>query len=642
MIIVKHILPRKYIPIRNKIELEYYDDESKNIDIHLVVYYLDNNKIKIIIRRLDCNESRMVKFNQPFNIKLYNINNIDYETIFIRKENNNCIIKEINTFTDVFPIDLNYEQKIPKIIFQTHTSNDLDETEYNSVMTFLELNPEYEYYFFEEKDCREYIKNNFGEKILNCYDTVKINKFKMILFRYCFLYNNGGCYFDFKTNLYYPLRNIIDKEESFVICKYNFINLYLNSIIILEKNNEIILNIIHKICYYVQNIYKDTDSEDNLIIKSIYIFYEYFKKFTPKLFFKKFSDEKNNGYIYNLYKEKIMKLKFNENEYYVDQIDDNYKFEVVQFINLEKFRENFKQINIPLKSNNVACIVEPRKHPYFEFVVKNICYFLPGWSIFIFHSENNKEYILNFLEDKAHMFNMVELCKDNLSIDKYSEIMVSRLFYNYFKENDYLLIFQTDSYICRFGIEKYIEKNYDFIGAPWPHEPWEEQCGNGGFSLRKISKMLEITETIKYNGEPEDIYFQNALLKTHSKLPYRNTTFMKSFSVENIYHPTPFATHKGYLFHTNLINIYTEEIKYIKIIEAYWGTKHKIRVKRKIQNMLDEEKTIWADVDHLGDHEPNIMKKLRIVISYENNTKEIEIEENNMITYYSIIDLLTK
>jgi hypothetical protein len=62
------------------------------------------------------------------------------------------------------------------------------------------------------------------------------------------------------------------------------------------------------------------------------------------------------------------------------------------------------------------------------------------------------------------------------------------------------LIFQTDSIIIyenRHLIEEYLE--FDYVGAPWG----DRRIGNGGFSLRRKSKMLEIIDARE--GEPDDI-----------------------------------------------------------------------------------------------------------------------------------------
>jgi hypothetical protein len=55
---------------------------------------------------------------------------------------------------------------------------------------------------------------------------------------------------------------------------------------------------------------------------------------------------------------------------------------------------------------------------------------------------------------------------------------------------------------------------YDYIGAPWPPgSGWARNAkykvGNGGFSLRRVSAMLEITASREneHGGYPEDEFF---------------------------------------------------------------------------------------------------------------------------------------
>ena len=82
--------------------------------------------------------------------------------------------------------------------------------------------------------------------------------------------------------------------------------------------------------------------------------------------------------------------------------------------------------------------------------------------------------------------------------------MKSENFYQYIQTETFL-IFQTDTLI----IEKYKETineflEYDYVGAPWSETYLPEfgiheynAIGNGGLSLRKKSKMLEILEKNK-------------------------------------------------------------------------------------------------------------------------------------------------
>lgn len=80
----------------------------------------------------------------------------------------------------------------------------------------------------------------------------------------------------------------------------------------------------------------------------------------------------------------------------------------------------------------------------------------------------------------------------------YSSLCLSQRFYSAFKKYEYMLIHQTDCYMISDKLEEWMDKGYDYCGAPilsvnydWGGEP---NVGNGGFSLRKISKFLEITD----------------------------------------------------------------------------------------------------------------------------------------------------
>jgi hypothetical protein len=60
----------------------------------------------------------------------------------------------------------------------------------------------------------------------------------------------------------------------------------------------------------------------------------------------------------------------------------------------------------------------------------------------------------------------------------------------------YLLIFQLDAYLIGVDLNKFMLKDYTFIGAPWFDDEGKENgasmIGNGGFSLRKSKDFLRI------------------------------------------------------------------------------------------------------------------------------------------------------
>jgi hypothetical protein len=77
----------------------------------------------------------------------------------------------------------------------------------------------------------------------------------------------------------------------------------------------------------------------------------------------------------------------------------------------------------------------------------------------------------------------------------YNRLMLSKHFYERFADFDYMLIYQLDAYVFRDELDDWCAKGYDFIGAPWMKVTGgldEENSGNGGFSLRKISSFIKI------------------------------------------------------------------------------------------------------------------------------------------------------
>lgn len=112
--------------------------------------------------------------------------------------------------------------------------------------------------------------------------------------------------------------------------------------------------------------------------------------------------------------------------------------------------------------------------------------------------------------------------------DGYNKLMLSEKFYAEFLDVEYILICQTDVFVFKDDLGKWCDKNLDYTGAPWiasKRNAWNKtmlrirnvfnktkksdhhffKVGNGGFSLRRVKTMYEITRQLK-----EEIdYFQS-------------------------------------------------------------------------------------------------------------------------------------
>ena len=209
-----------------------------------------------------------------------------------------------------------------------------------------------------------------------------------------------------------------------------------------------------------------------------------------------------------------------------------------------------------------AVMIEPRAHKAFEFVMDNFLTNLDTkWNFIVFHGTENENYVKDILKTKfanqSSRITTMSLGVPNLSLDEYSAYMMKRDFLDKIPTEVFLL-FQTDSMICpsfKDKINMFIQ--YDYVGAPWAwsHPPWrqpkknptsEDGVGNGGLSLRRKTKMLEIIEKCPVQKpEPEDTFF--ALPCDAVKINKPSSELAKEFSMEGVYSENSFGLHKTWV-----------------------------------------------------------------------------------------------
>jgi mannosyltransferase OCH1-like enzyme len=91
---------------------------------------------------------------------------------------------------------------VPKNIFQTHKSINYINSKpkiAQAVNTWLKYKNEFKNYFFNDKMCDTFIKNNFDERTYKAYSILPMAVMKADLWRYCVIYCFGGIYADTDT-----------------------------------------------------------------------------------------------------------------------------------------------------------------------------------------------------------------------------------------------------------------------------------------------------------------------------------------------------------------------------------------------------------------------------------------------------------
>ena len=125
---------------------------------------------------------------------------------------------------------------IPKNVYQTYKTP-IPKCIVESMDKLKNQNKDFNFYFFDDDMCREFIKEHFDSSVLNAFDTLIPGAYKADLWRYCIMYIKGGIYID---------------------CKY-----------IMEKNNT--LNSLLDNEYYVRDINSVTRDGEEYIYQAILV-----------------------------------------------------------------------------------------------------------------------------------------------------------------------------------------------------------------------------------------------------------------------------------------------------------------------------------------------------------------------------------
>jgi len=134
------------------------------------------------------------------------------------------ILKQIPTSLTPRITNVNH-QKIPRIIHQTFKTNAVTDIFYQNARSFIDLNPEYQYEFYDDSRVKQFIENfdctefSFDKNTLvKAYNDIKPGAGKADIFRYLVIYQYGGVYVDIDARCVKPLSKSIDSDSDIVTC----------------------------------------------------------------------------------------------------------------------------------------------------------------------------------------------------------------------------------------------------------------------------------------------------------------------------------------------------------------------------------------------------------------------------------------
>jgi hypothetical protein len=286
------------------------------------------------------------------------------------------------------------------------------------------------------------------------------------------------------------------------------------------------------------------------------------------------------------------KMKTKTNIYYIGLILFVIIIAIVVWMMKIQLCEGLTIVTENMDEKYTALIVEPRKHRALHFVLKNFFENLDKrWNFVILHGSDNVDYlnkIMDQLEEHKSRTKLINLNKPNLTYHEYNALFYTKSFYDYIHTETFL-IFQTDSMILSRNKDKINDfLKYDYVGAPIPCEERIGSCenkemvdgkyyevGNGGLSLRKKSKMIELLQYVSFakakneyiskhfgNYVPEDRFFNGEMTKKYVKVYKPDVKEACNFAIESFYYDSPFGVHKVW-------NGSLSKSEYEKLIDKY-------------------------------------------------------------------------
>jgi hypothetical protein len=215
-------------------------------------------------------------------------------------------------------------------------------------------------------------------------------------------------------------------------------------------------------------------------------------------------------------------------------------------------------------------LIETRLIPSLRGTLKNFSCMFPYAALTIFHSMDNIDYFREIIGEGTNI-RFIEFPVRPFVREKYNYYLKSYEFYSNFTSKR-LLLFCSDTGIRKNDILRYCK--YDYIGAPWIHNPADDPRvfqGNGAFALRKTETMKKICNAVQTSppDQNEDLFLCKYVVDVPGVvLP----SFQEAvaFSTERIPHPDPLGFHNSdYYFREHPDDIFRGQHE--KVYTGYEG-----------------------------------------------------------------------
>ncbi len=270
-------------------------------------------------------------------ILLINIYKGDYDEHF---QTNDYVADELAYISKPFEIKDKYNSVIPLKLYQTWCTKNLPQYMEENVNKLKADNPEFEYFLFDNDDCRNFIRDNFPNTVLHAFDSLIPGAYKADLWRYCVLYINGGVYLDIKYKCIngFKLIALTEKEhfcndwsEKTILTDICCDEGIYNAIMVCKPKNEILLKAINQIVSNVQNNFYGINPLDPT---------------GPYLLRQYFDEDSRKKFELNFYKRAYGKLYIRHGLFVILEEYPQYRSELKNFSNSEHYDSAWRRFNI--------------------------------------------------------------------------------------------------------------------------------------------------------------------------------------------------------------------------------------------------------------------------------------------------------
>lgn len=241
-----------HIPIQTSILNVRYRFDTPNPNDYVAIFEkITKNQIKINIHRLDLEKPIP---SLRFRISGGPLLELPADSSYPR----------VITYPDIYLVlpDSMKPQQVPRTIVQTWKSHIVPKSFEFTVNVMKDLNPEYSYILYDDKEARDFIVKHYNNHIVKAYDTLKPPAYKADLFRYCYLYKHGGVYIDMKTVLQVPLHSVIGHNTPLVLSQEVLPAAISNFFLATAPNNPFLAYLIKRVCWSIVNREKGVDMWD--------------------------------------------------------------------------------------------------------------------------------------------------------------------------------------------------------------------------------------------------------------------------------------------------------------------------------------------------------------------------------------------